>query len=74
MIVDMNSWIQKQLLGYFRLSPLVCGINLVSGTNEVQSVSDKHSSFPNPHQKLNQMFHEVPINHHGKTAILYYLH
>uniref|UniRef100_A0A8C1V632 GLIS family zinc finger 1a n=1 Tax=Cyprinus carpio TaxID=7962 RepID=A0A8C1V632_CYPCA len=47
-----------------RLSPLVCGISLVSGTSEVQSVSDKHSSFPNPHQKLNQMFHEVPINHH----------
>uniref|UniRef100_A0A8C1Z236 GLIS family zinc finger 1a n=1 Tax=Cyprinus carpio TaxID=7962 RepID=A0A8C1Z236_CYPCA len=57
-----------------RLSPLVCGISLVSGTSEVQSVSDKHSSFPNPHQKLNQMFHEVPINHHGKKAILYYLH
>ncbi|XP_051990943.1 zinc finger protein GLIS1 isoform X2 [Xyrauchen texanus] len=45
------------------LSPLVCGINLVSGTNELQSVSDKHSSFLSPHQKLNQMFNEVPINH-----------
>ncbi|XP_051556165.1 zinc finger protein GLIS1-like isoform X2 [Myxocyprinus asiaticus] len=47
------------------LSPLVCGINLVSGTNELQSVSDKHSSFLSPHQKLNQMFNEVPINHQG---------
>ncbi|XP_056332235.1 zinc finger protein GLIS1 isoform X2 [Danio aesculapii] len=44
-----------------RLSPLVCGINLVSGTNEVPSVPEKHSSFLNPHQNLNQ-FNEVPIN------------
>jgi len=57
----------------FRLSPLVCGINL-SGTNELQLVSEKHSSFLNPHQKLSQMFNEVPINQHGKKAILYYLH
>lgn len=43
-----------------RLSELVFGFNLVSATNELQSVSDKHI---NPHQKLNQMFNEIPINH-----------
>ncbi|XP_042574233.1 zinc finger protein GLIS1 [Cyprinus carpio] len=62
--ISLHNHLHNNKLNQPRLSPLVCGINLVSGTNEVQSVSDKHSSFPNPHQKLNQMFHEVPINHH----------
>lgn len=62
--ISLHNHLHNNKLSQPRLSPLVCGINLVSGTNEVQSVSDKHSSFPNPHQKLNQMFHEVPVNHH----------
>ncbi|KAI2667585.1 Zinc finger protein GLIS1 [Labeo rohita] len=62
--ISLHSHLHNNKLSQPRLSPLVCGLSLVSGTNEVQSVSDKHSSFPNPHQKLNQMFHEVPINHH----------
>ncbi|XP_016341684.1 zinc finger protein GLIS3-like isoform X3 [Sinocyclocheilus anshuiensis] len=62
--ISLHNHLHNNKLNQPRISPLVCGINLVSGTNEVQSVSDKHSSFPNPHQKLNQMFHEVAINHH----------
>ncbi|KAK2900973.1 hypothetical protein Q8A67_009088 [Cirrhinus molitorella] len=62
--ISLHNHLHNKQLSQPRLSPLVCGISLVSGTNEVQSVSEKHSSFPNPHQKLSQMFHEVPINHH----------
>ncbi|KAK7163071.1 hypothetical protein R3I93_007192 [Phoxinus phoxinus] len=58
--ISLHNHLHNNKLNPTRLSPLVCGINLVSGTNELQ----KHSSFLNPHQKLNQMFNEVPINQH----------
>ncbi|XP_077084951.1 uncharacterized protein glis1a isoform X1 [Siphateles boraxobius] len=66
--VSLHNHLHNNKLNQTRLSPLVCGINLVSGTNELQSVSEKHSYFLNPHQKLNQMFNEVPINQHGFQA------
>ncbi|XP_039531611.1 zinc finger protein GLIS1 [Pimephales promelas] len=61
--INLQNHLHNNKLNQTRLSPLVCGINL-SGTNELQLVSEKHSSFLNPHQKLNQMFNEVPINQH----------
>ncbi|XP_067309817.1 zinc finger protein GLIS1 [Pseudorasbora parva] len=62
--ISLHNHLHNNKLNQLRLSPLVCGINLVSGTNELQSVSEKHSPFLHPHQKLNQMCNEVPINQH----------
>ncbi|XP_051984986.1 zinc finger protein 432-like [Xyrauchen texanus] len=61
--ISLHNHLPNNKINQPRLSPLVCGISLVSGTNELHAVSDKHNFILNPHQKLNQMFNEVPINH-----------
>ncbi|XP_057189340.1 zinc finger protein GLI4 isoform X2 [Triplophysa rosa] len=55
--MELHNHLSSNKISRPRISQLVCGINMINGTNELQSVSES------PHQKFNQTFNEAPLNH-----------